>query len=733
MQLALNDDYVLIKCAQEIENRLTQFPESNTNITPAETEETEVVGEVLESLEFNGAAVDVGEPDSGAGSNILLSTENIETELSVKRRNNLEQKEDTTDDPEWKAGSDTGSWSTEKEDRIVTSPDNANFAVKDLNRRTRKKRRHVSRELWECNVQKIKRCKGLEYKGLQKENGKKWTFSKVKKARQLKPACFCEQSKKKTKLQCSRLTDIQREAIFAHFWKKSWSEKKECVRNLVDLEPVKQRKTESSSSRRNSSFYCHLKNTEGLRIRVCKKQFLNTLGIGEWTMLNWIKSGNINKENENIATDEDENIEAQNATGNKGQKENHKVKTNDNTRKTRGANHRKEAEEKFLKSFLQDLPAMESHYCRATSSKRYLEPLWTSKQQLYLFYKKECQEQGIAALSSASFSNAFSDINYSLFKPKKDQCDVCLGFKTGNVDEHFYKEHLKKKDAARDEKSKDKDNEKWVFTMDLQSVLMAPLTKASAMYYKSKLVVHNFTIFNLKNKDGHCYLWHECQGGLNANEFASILYSFIMNLNTEKGDRVILYSDGCCYQNRNSTISNMLVLCGMQKAITIIQKYLEKGHTQMECDSMHSVIERKCRNTEIYTPAGYVSVCKSARLKPRPYNVTYLTFDFFKTFSNLSYYNSIRPGFKKGDPVVTDIRSLKYNPTGSIEYKINYDEDWQLLPRRKSNNVNLSHNLPCLYKEALKIDKKKFENLQSLKAVLEKEFHSFYDNLQYKE
>lgn len=73
--------------------------------------------------------------------------------------------------------------------------------------------------------------------------------------------------------------------------------------------------------------------------------------------------------------------------------------------------------------------------------------------------------------------------------------------------------------------------------MDLQSVLMAPLTKAGGSTAK----VHLWCIFSLKNKDGYCYLWHEGQGGLNANELFSILHSSIMDLNTEIGEDIILY------------------------------------------------------------------------------------------------------------------------------------------------------------------------------------------------
>ena len=59
---------------------------------------------------------------------------------------------------------------------------------------------------------------------------------------------------------------------------------------------------------------------------------------------------------------------------------------------------------------------------------------------------------------------------------------------------------------------------------------------------------------------------------------------------------IVIYSDGCTNQNRNSTLSNTLLNISILANITIIQKFLEKGHTQMEADSMHSTIERKFKH-----------------------------------------------------------------------------------------------------------------------------------------
>ncbi|GFY56792.1 uncharacterized protein TNIN_474561 [Trichonephila inaurata madagascariensis] len=78
--------------------------------------------------------------------------------------------------------------------------------------------------------------------------------------------------------------------------------------------------------------------------------------------------------------------------------------------------------------------------------------------------------------------------------------------------------------------------------------------------------------------------------------------------------------------------------------ITITQKFLEKGHTQIECDSMHSVIERALRHKKINVPADYAYLAKQA-CKKNLYEVEYLYHHFFKDFQTaLPFYKSIRPG-----------------------------------------------------------------------------------------
>lgn len=117
---------------------------------------------------------------------------------------------------------------------------------------------------------------------------------------------------------------------------------------------------------------------------------------------------------------------------------------------------------------------------------------------------------------------------------------------------------------------------------------------------------------------------------MSANEFSSIIGHFVMNeVDSSKYNHIIFNSDGCTYQNRISILANTLILVSKKTGITITQKFLEVGHTQMESDSMHSAIEKRLINREVYSPAGYFEACRLAKVNPNPYKVEYLFHNFF--------------------------------------------------------------------------------------------------------
>jgi len=184
------------------------------------------------------------------------------------------------------------------------------------------------------------------------------------------------------------------------------------VNMLVKKVPVKQRKTEASVSRRTYTLFYFLK-LNGDPLNVCKNMFLNTLSVGESQVHNWCS---INE----ISTQQLQGTQSRPFKNNTGQKE-------------------------FIELFFNKLPKMESHYCRKSTSKLYLEPLVQSKSQLYKIYIDECNVNGKTPVSRTYFSEAFEANNLSLFSPKKDQCDLCCGHGTGNISDQDWNKHIEDK------------------------------------------------------------------------------------------------------------------------------------------------------------------------------------------------------------------------------------------------------------------------------------------------
>jgi hypothetical protein len=108
---------------------------------------------------------------------------------------------------------------------------------------------------------------------------------------------------------------------------------------------------------------------------------------------------------------------------------------------------------------------------------------------------------------------------------------------------------------------------------------------------------------------------------LQASTFASCLVDFLQEkyLSIDKKP-IIIYSDGCTAQNRNATMANALLYLAEKYEECITQKNLEKGHTQMECDSVHATIERKLKNQDIYLPSDYARLCEKSRRKQKLQN-----------------------------------------------------------------------------------------------------------------
>ncbi|GFO14985.1 hypothetical protein PoB_004149000 [Plakobranchus ocellatus] len=196
---------------------------------------------------------------------------------------------------------------------------------------------------------------------------------------------------------------------------------------------------------------------------------------------------------------------------------------------------------------------------------------------------------------------------------------------------------------AKDKKEAQERNGTVVICMDLQGVLLVPSIDASSIYCKTKLAVHNFTPYNMVTKDAVRFVWHEAEGGLTSNEFTCCIIDHLSSLSGT--NKIVLYSDQWLrLSKQNSVQASALSAFSLQRECEVQLKYLVKGHTHMEVDSMHSLIKRKLKNIPIYSPMDYLTIFRTSSVSPRPYEVMGLNHCFFKNYGQVSTFKTIRPG-----------------------------------------------------------------------------------------
>ncbi|KAK5643905.1 hypothetical protein RI129_007750 [Pyrocoelia pectoralis] len=546
----------------------------------------------------------------------------------------------------------------------------------------RKRKRKPDKNDWVRNKNKRLRMQGKAYLGFTKNKGEKIKQNMPRKERNFKKTCGSKQCKNCKVRYCREFTEDCRKEIFNKFWSMDWNQRKVFVASHVFKTPT-YRKTKEHS--RRAGTYAYYLNDGHENLQVCRTMFINTLDIGYKTIQYWVDNSAFGMT-----------------------KDAAKVSTKDFVRKRHTESY------KFLGEFFDSLPKLPSHYCRRDTLKLYLEYSFQTMNQLYGVYTDNfCREKSLVPLGRNVFVKTFKENNLALYTPKKDQCNLCFSFKYGNITEEEHKVHIERKENARQSKVDDKilaeKGEIILLTIDLQAVKLCPYLPANKIYFKTKLCCHNFTVYDLRSRDVMCYWFSENENNqLKASTFTSCIIDYLQeNCLTPLKTPIVIYSDGCGYQNRNNVLANALLNFSIQHNIVVFQKYLEPGHTQMECESVHSGIERCLRHREIHLPSDYVSVTTEARKTPKPYGVKTLDYTFFKDYSSSKYlrYSSIRPGKKSFDP-----------------------EDYIELPvRPKIMPPILSY--PPLFNSPPKLKTEKWQHLQELKSVLPKDTHAFYDSI----
>jgi len=268
-----------------------------------------------------------------------------------------------------------------------------------------------------------------------------------------------------------------------------------------------------------------------------------------------------------------------------------------------------------IKEHIMELPVVDSHYCRQRTKRQYLERS-LSITKMYQLYLTWCVQKKVVAQKEWAYRKVFLEkFNLGFHTPRKDYCDYCNEYNIAIVERRdemkgHFDAHMRRKLQARENKEADKQraiNDKTFHAanFDLEKVLVTLYTNVSKLYYKRKLSTFNFTIYNLATTDAVCCMWHQGNGSKVSSEAATCLFDYMSSL-PRSVTSVTLYSDTAGGQNRNQAVAIMCLtlLKKSDHIITVNQKYKESGHSEMEGDSVHSLIERTSTKIPIYSPDG---------------------------------------------------------------------------------------------------------------------------------
>ncbi|VVC45497.1 Hypothetical protein CINCED_3A011375 [Cinara cedri] len=139
-------------------------------------------------------------------------------------------------------------------------------------------------------VTKQKRISGEAYIGYRR-CGKIVDHNTMRSKRIMKETCSSKKCQNLKNRFCQNFDEKLRRDIFKKFWSTTtWEEKKTFVISMVANTPRKSDTTGlGDESRRSNTFIYFLNHTNTERLQVCKIMFLNTLGLNEWMVRNWIK------------------------------------------------------------------------------------------------------------------------------------------------------------------------------------------------------------------------------------------------------------------------------------------------------------------------------------------------------------------------------------------------------------------------------------------------------------
>ena len=588
------------------------------------------------------------------------------------------------------------------------------------------------RENWKNVSRKDKRNRGEAY-----EYDVKGT--KVKKtaaARKIGPPCPCKKN-------CYNIVGQEAiKEIFKDFWEiGDYNLQNAYLQNIMAKEDIKRRRPNKSGVTRSGSFK-YFVNYKNVKYNVCRVAFLNIHGI--------------KKDRANSAFNKKSDSGAPKKDG-RGK--------NDNPRRFKGPKL------DCVHEHIQSLPVRSSHYTRHKNENRQyldIDDNQTFISKLYNLYRDWMFEKykDVELVKYDYYAKVFSkNYNIASLPPKKDLCNECFA-KDMNLKEYKgqqdkidqiklnHQPHVDKVKRVQNlvnackppKKGKEVINPDFLaIVMDLQQTQPCPKLHNGQAYYKRKLNVHNFCIFNLQNSTGYMYVWTENTAKRGSVEIYSCLNKYLNDYiyNQSVYPKTLkIFADNCGGQNKNNNICLALLRDVHQEKFDRIELcYLVPGHSYNACDREFGFIEKDYKTrAQILTPGRYIDAIEHCRtaFKTIVYQMQredFLNIEIFATKNIETRWAHIRQqenkAFQKACQIIIS-KDVRYGYILKSDYGIS-DEEGVIaevhLPKQKKENFDLSKViLTPKYETEIKINDLKINDLKYLAEFTSGEHKKWWED-----
>ena len=206
---------------------------------------------------------------------------------------------------------------------------------------------------------------------------------------------------KKCPLKChTRVSENDQCGLFNYYWKElgSYNKQQEYLASHIQTSNTKLKTTESSRRKYTAKYFLTV---HGEKVRVCRDLFMRTLAETPDRL--------------RYHREHKRDIHGGTTADGRG---NHKCR-----------NKILDAEKDRIRQHILSFPAVESHYCRSQSQRRYLSQELNIS-EMYRLYEKQCKDNKVKAQKESLYRNIFcSEFNYGFHHPKKTSAQYAISLR----------------------------------------------------------------------------------------------------------------------------------------------------------------------------------------------------------------------------------------------------------------------------------------------------------------